>query len=370
MRLAAAALALALVPPLSAAPLEVSVDPRFELFGVVRRLAGAAPGVRDEAYAREVDVRFAKWKDHPAVSVMRDLLADPSNEQSLATLPVYYSNPPALALLDPEADIHYLGGPGAKEKRQRLIRELRAFARDSAFDAFFKEHAALYRDVENSYRAGVGGGDPVAELEALFGTKLPCRFRHYAAMLGHGSNSFIVPYPLPPGASGASSFEVFTVSSDRPDRLFTSRWHEALFLFLDPSFYYFEKYNRIDPKAFYGTDVAACRAVSPECTKEWVVAALLERLLGEAGRPPSPPGHARPDERETRYVTALSARLDEYAKDRKRWPTLWSFYPRLFSVFHELAHGGAPAKLSVPAKPDVRSAADFFVPENARRLTP
>lgn len=356
--------------PAAAAPLEVAVDPRFELLGVVRRLVGAAPDVRDEGYAKEVDARFAPWKDHPAVALVRELASTPAGEESIATLPIYYTDPPALALRDPEADIHYLGAPGAKEKVQRLLRELRGFARDSRFGDFFAEHAAFYRRMEEASRDGLGGGDPVAEIEALVGARLPCRFRHVAALLGKGSRSFIVPYPLPPASLGAETFEVWTISAEAPSRLYASRWHEALFLFVDPSFHYFEKYNRIDPAAFYGRDVAACRAVSPECTKEWVVAVLLERLARAAGRPPSPPGHAEPSEREARYVAALSRRFDEYEKDRARWPNLWTFYPQLFSVFHELAHGGKPADLKVPAEPAIRSAADFFVPANVKRLTP
>jgi len=75
VRLASAAvLALGLAAPALAAPPEVSVDPRFELLGVVQRLAGASrEGADTAAYVRAIDRRFAPFKGHPAVALYRGM---------------------------------------------------------------------------------------------------------------------------------------------------------------------------------------------------------------------------------------------------------------------------------------------------------
>ena len=366
-----ALLALGLAAP-AASALDVSVDPRFELLGVVQQLAGAArAGEETAAYRKQIDRRFAAFKSHPVVALYRDLAASPSREEACATILIYFSAPPELKLLDKNARIHYVSGDGEREEMQRFLWELRAFARASNFGAFFKENAAFYRRAEEDARSRIGPRDPIAAIEALLGMSLASRSHYILPLLARKTHNFIVPYPLPPASLGATSFDVYTLSAQSP-KAFSHAWQEPLYVFIDPSFHYFQKLNVPDPAAFYGPEIARCAAVSPDCTKEYVVMALIERLNRGAAPVRAPAGRfvasEFPSERDRRYMSALSERLDEYERDRVRYPTLWDFYPRLFSVFHELAHGGKPASLSVPAGLPLRSAADFFAPMIVRRL--
>ena len=89
------------------AALELSVDPRFELLGVVRHLSALSPaGGADEDYRGRVEKSFGSFREHPAVSLYKDLAARESRAEALATILIYYTNPPELALKDPDADIH------------------------------------------------------------------------------------------------------------------------------------------------------------------------------------------------------------------------------------------------------------------------
>lgn len=360
-------LALLLAANASAAAYAPAVDPRFELLGVVSHLAGRGRAEADTAeYRARIDKRFAAFRAHPAVELYKAIAARPFREEASATLLIYYTEPPELRLKDKDADIHYLHDRGAREELQRLIWELRDFARVTGFTSFFRDNAAYYRTVEETARAPLAAVDPVAEIERLLGVSLAASSRYIVSLFARDTHAFIVPYPLPPANAGAASFEAYTVSAAPPAKAFADVWPEPLYVFIDPSFYYFEKLNIPDPVAFYGPDIAACRAVSPECTKSFVVAALIERLNKRTlGRSTPAPG----TERDRRYVAALSARLDEYDRDRARYPTLWTFYPRLFSVFHELAHGGRAAKLAVPADVPILAASDYFDPKIFRRLT-
>lgn len=342
-----------------APPPAVVVDPRFELLSVVRRLSAPPAPASDDAAL--IEKRFGAFRGHPAVALYRDLLSDPAREEAAATVMIYFSSPPALALADPDADIHFVNGAGDAEEMQRFLSELRSFARASDFEGFFRGRRAHYAALEERASASLGGLDPVAEIERYLGVSLAARAHHVLLPPGAATHAFIVPYPLPPANGGTKSFDAYTLSPDlASDGLASVVWAEPLFVFIDPSFYYFEKLNVPDPAAFYGPRAAACRLKSPDCVKHLAVVALIEHL--ERGRKaPVPDSRLSPDD--ARLVRALSARLDEYDADRVRYPTLWTFYPRWLSVFEEDAFPGRPPRrLALPAKPAITSAADFFEP--------
>lgn len=367
MRAAAAALAalILLARPGRAATFDPKVDPRIELLGVVTELAGLARSDPESAeYRARIDRRFARFRGHPAVELYRELGASPSREEATATILLYFTDPPELALKSSDADIHYINGEGEREQMHRLLWELRDFARASDFMAFFREQAPYYASLTAASRERVGAFDPASQIEALLGVGLSGRPHYIVAPLAPNERAFILPYPLPPAQLGTREFEPYAISAGKV-RSFV--WLEPLYSFIDPSFYYFEKLNVRDPREFFGPEMAACHAVSPQCTKDYLAAALARRLDARTGapRPPDDPKDPSLSARQRRYVKALSERLDEYERDRERYPTLWSFYPRLMSVYYELAHDGrAPARpLRVPASPAVRAVADFFDPK-------
>lgn len=367
-------LALAALPAGAGAPaaFDLTVDPRFELLGVVQQLSGRLPA---DAYAAEhrerVEKRFGAFRDHPAVALYRDLAAIDAREEAAVTTLIYYSDPPELALKDRNADIHFVNGPGEAEEMQRFLHELRSFARASDFKGFFRDNRAFYGKLEDAARTSLGAVDPVAEIERYLGLSLASR-SHYILMPRHAAtHAFIVPYPLPPANMGAESFDAYTMSPDLAVEGFASVvWSEPLFVFIDPSFYYFEKLNIPDPADFYGAAFARCRLASPDCVKHFAVSAIIEHLDRKA-KAPSLSGKDRTAAAtpEGRIVKALSERLDEYDARRDLYPTLWHFYPRWFSVFEELAFPRrAPRKLFIPGEPKIRSAADFFQPAVAESL--
>lgn len=354
----------------TSASFDIAVDPRFELLGVVSQLAGRARA-RDASaeYRERVEKRFGALRGHPAVALYGDLVSRGSREEAVATIPIYYSNPPELALKDTNADIHYLNGPGQAEEMQRFLHELRDFARSSEFMGFFRDNRGFYDQLERTASAALGSVDPVAAIESYLGLGLASRSHYILPPLNAGPRAFIVPYPLPPASAGASAFDAYTISEELLAKDFSNAvWHEPLFVFIDPSFYYFEKLNIPAPADFYGPAVARCRAAEPGCVKHFAVQAIIEHLNRKAGVPAGTGGKSSSG-LERRLVKALSERLDEYDAHRDRYPTLWDFYPRWFAVFEESAYPGrAPRRLAVPAEPKLRTTADFFDPSVSELL--
>lgn len=369
---AAFVLALAAASASAAPAFTVTVDPRFELLAVVRQLSGEGPADPGAAaYRARIEERFGAFRGHPAVALYRELAADPSREEAAATIPLYLTDPPELALKDPDADVHYLNGPGEAEEMQRFVAELRGLARASAFMDFFRSERAFHAGLEESARRKLGAVDPVAAIEDYLGMSLAAR-SHYVIMPQRAAtHAFIVPYPLPPANMGARSFEVYTMSPDIDAEGFARIvWPEPLFVFIDPAFHYFETLNIPDPAGFYGPALARCRLASPDCVKHHAATALISRLNRKAGIAAVPAEElASASSPDGRLVKALTERLEEYEARRDLYPTLWHFLPRWFSVFEERAFPGRrPRKLFVPAEPMISSAADFFDPAVSARL--
>lgn len=368
-RAAAALLLLATLGSAAAAAPEIAVDPRLELLGVVQRLAGReafAPG--DAEYARLVDERFGRWRDHPAVRLYSELGAGPFDPLGVVLL--HYSDPPELALKDPGAGAPFVAGENDGERLLSFVWQLRDFAARSGFAEFFREQRPRYARVEAAARAEAGPLDPEAAFARYAGLELEVR-RHYALSLLYSPrirNSFIIPYPdVATLGRHDGPFDVWTLFQYVPDKSARPRmgsaafavpsielWQESLFVFVEPALYYFDHLSPFDAAAYYGRDASVCRGDRIDCVKRAVVEALLDRL-GAGG---APRAAVRPD-----YEGALAERLKEYEADRARYPTLWDFLPRLLSVYSEIAGGGpAPNPLAGARVPAPRKTSDFFSP--------
>jgi hypothetical protein len=346
-----------LAGPLSAASFDISVDPRFELLGVLYTLAGRGRS-GDAVYRKAVEKRFKPFRGHSVMKTFKGLVARSSRAEAVATLPVHYSPPPELELLDKADHIPYLEREGEREEMERFLAELRDFARVSDFMGFFRDNREFYATVEGSARRRLGSLDPVAALESYLGLPLESRVHYIIPLLYDNTNNYIVPYPLPFTAAGAKSFDVYTVSPDlATDRFSAVLFNELIYVFIDPSFFYFDKLNAPVPAEFYGPEIARCRTSPPfDCAKHYVASAISYRVLRK-GLPDAPAGGAL----SAPEMKALSARLDEYEAHRDRYPTLWDFYPRLLGVFRERAFPGAAAAPAAPLKP-IRKVTDFFDP--------
>lgn len=372
--LAAAVLSAALcgaVPAAAASSSRIFVDERVELLGVVQYLAAQEPDpLGDGAYRDAVERRFGALRGHAAVKLYAQAARRPAGE-NLGILLLYFSAPPALRLTRGDLQLPYMEKEEDRAFTHRFLWELRDFAAESDFGGFFLEQRPYYRKIERAATGELGGLDPAAAVEQYLGISLDCRNHYILSPLYRAgqSSSFVLPYPDPATIADRpqTPFEVYTLLAWLPrptDRVKSLHpvfsvpsvilWHELLYVFIDPSFHHYEARYIPDPATFYG-EAAGCRERAINCLKNITVAALSQRL---SRRLWNASGYSRTnDAAATRYTQALATRLEEYEAGNG---TLWDFYPRLFSLFSELAHPGGPLpSLPAPGRP-VSSAGDFF----------
>lgn len=348
-------LALALAAPLAAAP-PFGADARVELLGVLQQLSGTRPELpADPVYRQAVEQAFAAHRGHPAVALYRQESERPGGE-SLGIALQYYTDPPELARADPAHEPPYLSDEAAAARFQKTLRALRAFSEDARFREFFESRRADYARAAEAARRELGVDDPLERVERYLGLSLECRARWIVSPLYVPARrgSFIIPYPDPATlpAPGEEPFRVVTLLAYAPgaraagthvtQRHRAALWQEPLFVFVDPAMAAFDRSLGARASAFYGAGPSSCRRRDADCVKSWVVQALSRRLDVQAfGRASAGPDGGDP-ERE-RWVARLDARLEEYERDRARWPTLWDFWPRLMAVFAEAEGRAVPA---------------------------
>lgn len=346
-------------------------DPRIELLGVVQHLSGARPDLpADEAYRRAVDAYFAPFQTHPAVARWREgapaaadaLGAGGAGMDGRAIDLLYFTDPPELAP-KPGWAPPYLDDSAQAARFRAFLAALRDFAKKSDFMRFYGRERADYKRVREAAAEEMGVKDPFGALEKYVGLSLDAEARWIVSPLFVPShrNAYITPYPDPATLAdpGREDFQVVTLVAYVPgsgpagdvvtQRHRAALWQEPLFVFVDPALRAFDAARGGAPEAYYGAAVAQCRGNGADCAKNWLVAALSARLDAAAfGAPTNGPDGRDP--RRDEYVAALSERLEEYEKDRRKRRTLWEFLPRLMAVFPEKAGLSSDAPAPAPVK--------------------
>lgn len=133
-------------PHLPKVSLKVGVDPRVELISIIHFLArGSPPNDDDTPYAKEVRARFARYSSHVAVLIYRQL-SNEGQRLSVGTaseILMHYSPTPQLALRQKiPAELAARVGGGAT--LAGFINAVRDFAKQSAFDQFFRSKNSFY----------------------------------------------------------------------------------------------------------------------------------------------------------------------------------------------------------------------------------
>jgi hypothetical protein len=352
----------------TAAPAYVS-DPRIELLGVVQWLSGERPDLPvDAAYRDAAEKAFAPFRGHPVVSRWRDGARLRGKMDGRAIAILYFSDPPELAPKPGWAPPYMDDAEAASFSM--FLAALRDFAKKSDFMRFQAAHRSDYERVSAAAASELGVADPLGAVRAYVGLELDARARWIVSPLfvPSGRNAYITPYPDPRTLPdpGKGRFEVATLLAYAPgatgqlgdvvtQRHRAALWQEPLFVYIDPALAAFDAARGTPARDFYGAAVAACRGNGADCAKNWLVAAISARLDAAAfGAPTNLPDGRDPTRDE--FMTALAERLTEYEKDRKKWPTLWDFMPRLMSVFPEKA-GLTPSE---PALRRVRGVKELF----------
>lgn len=356
--------------------LEFSVDPRLELDGIMELLAfdltAGAKGKPhatdfmhpDIEYVRAARKWFAPFKDHPAIRhrARTDIRAFDLGQRGQGLMRLS-----ALPELKPHSQIsiaflaHYVGGDAELEL---FLQHMRDFARDSKFTEFFESKKRLLDADLAKMKADIEATDYIGKIEAYTG--LPFEGR-YAFVLSPFISSDTGANIVQRGDDGLADIisvlgpteHTTGLISTTYHRLHARIWHEAAHGVLD------------NVTELYGEDIARKQPPQKKATREYqnwmhhvrehMVRSVMLRLVSlEISAALSDAELQHEEECGLPHLKAFKKRIAEYEKDRKKFPTFASFYPRLLDVLP------APPK-GAPARPLDRQGDPYrdWITENA-----
>jgi hypothetical protein len=342
--LAAVLLLLFFLTPSQSIPLHIGTDPRIELLTTVQLLSGYSfltPYYQN--YAQKVFDRFSSHSAHQAVQLFAALSRDGSWSDAYPTAMLYLSDPPELEEQFPLPP-HIYAAFGGVENFHAFVSALRSFAHQTRFMRFFNDQERHFFELEQDVRQLIGEQDPIATVEAYYGTRQISYHLILSPLLHHGGFGPHIgrsggPYDVyillgPTGAQrGRPSY------GPRP-HLLELVWHEFSHAFVndltgDYSTLLFRHDALYSPIAKSMKKVGYTRWL--DCANEHVIRAITARLTSQAFGPQEGDRVLRREsQRGFRYIHALAERLMQYEKNRELYPSFAVFYPSIVDTFSEL----------------------------------
>jgi len=339
-----------LAPCAASSSISVYVDPRIELLAAVHLLSGYGEKTGlitsySFEYKQDMEKYFQPYREHRAVMLFSEMGKRGFSFGVMPEAMLYLSDPPQLRqrLPFPENVKIYAGG---EKQLAEFIEALRDFARVSNFQEFFEAHRDTYRSILIKVRREMIGTDWISDLEDYYGMKKESYNIILAPLFHQGGYGPQLQWP-------DGRCELFNISgpSDVADglpiflgeneRLRVLSWHEFGHSFADPVTY---KYREELAKyaSLYDPIVEDIRkqgyGVWQDCVREHIVRAVEVRLIHHAIGKEAAEFRIYADRRKGFvYLEILCNQLEDYEKQRDKYPTFESFYPELVGVFKSLA---------------------------------
>lgn len=128
-----------------------AVDQRVELLSIVARLAGYSEYNMgfNKKYVAEIHEYFDKYKDHPLIQFMRKVrVTNGTGYNAVMSMAVHLNPPPDLTPIitknEPEDKQQVVDSP-------MFVSLLRQFYKDADFETFYHNHAAYYKTTESLF---------------------------------------------------------------------------------------------------------------------------------------------------------------------------------------------------------------------------
>lgn len=319
---------------------EVGVDRRIELIGVIQLLSGYFLTTQYEtSYKHEVASYFAPYANHRAVVLFKEMSAEDFNFSSVPDAVMRFSSPPEMKLrttVSPEI----AAAAGGEARLLELIAAMQDFAEVSDFESFYRAHQSEYDGLADRARPWVAALG--SDLEAYTGQRIDNATVVLGPLLHDGG--FAALYDLPGGQAEAFAFigpvqpvqDQLTFGDER--RIVELAAHEFVHLVVNPL------------TATHSADIDRSAAnlapIAPAMQRngyadnwrvvvsEHIIRALTARMVARRW------GEAEGDaviqqevEGGFRYAPAVYAALRRYEANRATYPTLADFYPELVRVF-------------------------------------
>lgn len=336
----------------------VRTDARVELLTLVFRLIGAneySQPASNSPYSRAAEEWFGPARDHEVFRLAAELRQKNGiGFDAVPSLAVHLTQPPELALrlpLEPWPERLEARWKGAD--LEGFLAALRGFAADTDFLEFLKEHEDMQRAAEQSLAAAIDSAHVIAWLREFFGVPAGTSYQAIPGLLcGPGNygqsvrlaDGTLELWPVigadtwdAAGLPVYSQGHVGTVVHEFT-HAFANPVVDANWTALAPAFErLFPSVQEVMARQAYGTPkTVACESLVRAC----VVRHAARHLGAEAAQ--------RQIEYEVgrgfTWTGELATLLERYEAERKTYPTLKDFGPRLTEFFEGVVKRSAPAE--------------------------
>jgi len=334
--------------PLPARPAAVTdgpqftTDPRLELLGVLQQLAGLRPDSTpsDSAYRLRLEKRFKPWREHRAVAAYAKALKAQGSDP-FGIIMLFHGPPPALSRRNVNWEEPFMDRFADPKELESTLQAFRDFAQVSRFMDYYQEELPARKRLEDLARKEAIDIGTMKDAAAYMGYTLP--MRHQILLCVHyvpgQANNHIIPYPSRSAASQNRPkdvpLEIYSLKApvSFTDGLLryepTPEQQEILYAYVETDFLSLEL---SDAAKRYGPISEGCKQNWSPCAMDLIVRSV-EARFNERARRVEEHNERRKRPPEDRFMPALSASLREYEAHRDRYPTLRSYYSRLFEVF-------------------------------------
>lgn len=329
--------------------LQISVDPRVELMSVIFRLAGSPEYCKGRvaSYVSDVDKHFGSHRNDPVVETARRLRR---------TRGVSYDAVMGMAVHVKDAStlreaVPFKPRPDTLDDRWRIaearlfLDQARRFAREADFAGFFKAHQPLYDTTVRRARAVLEKEAHLDWFGGFFGARPGASFTLALGMLNGGAcygprlrkgkreEFYCVLGVWATDEKGVPTFDRDMVSTVA---------HEFCHSYANPLVYANEAKLKKAGETLYplvekGMRRQAYGSWQTMMCESLVRACVVRYVSATQGRKAAQAEAQEQVARHFHWVPDLAALLGEYEADRKRYPTLDAFMPRVVSFFDDFA---------------------------------
>jgi hypothetical protein len=329
---------------------QVTVDPRVELVSIIFRLAGHPEynQGRVESYAEDVESHFGPFREHRVVELARKLRRSRSvSYDACMSMAVHVSDAVELREKVPLAPRpEGLDGRWTPDDAREFLAAARQFVRDSAFEDFLRKHRSLYETTQSRMKTLLEKEGHMEWFDRFFGDRPGARFSVALGLLNGGQ----CYGPHCRNADGKD--ELYCIlgvwqTDDQGLPRFTGDVlktvvHEFCHSYANPIIDRHEAELKPAGERIFSH---VKEAMKRQAYGEWktvmyeslVRASTLRYIRQYDGEPAAQMAIQHERSRSFRWIGTLSDLLGEYEADRRRYPTLDSFSPRLVEFFNVCA---------------------------------
>ncbi len=325
--------------------IEIKVDPRVELIGIVFRLAGNYEfnQGRIRPYVRDIERHFGDFDDHPAVKFAARLRSTRRMSCDGPMSLAIYIDRDYYPLKTFEQWPWGLDGRWKKQETAEFLELLRQFAAETKFNEFFEAHSTLYETGIRSCQAVMAQYDLQTWLGKFFGVEEMGELKMVLGFL-NGPNNY-----GPRFTNGQTREKYAIIGMQLPDAdgnpIFRPRKleivaHEFCHSFANPVVDKYIEQLRLAGEKLYGAKAPAMKRLGYQNWQSLMYESTVRACVASYIRNSFEPEYLQNylnKEASLGFVWTedLGNLLKTYQSNRDKYPTFKSFFPEFITFLNE-----------------------------------